>query len=84
VQRPYDVVFESLKSARAKTAGSGAVLRPWLQYYDDWDYARGVARVRYDAPQIEAQKQATADAGALGWLLWDATTEYRRGGLASR
>ncbi len=81
VREPYEVVYESLKRAREKLAGKRAVIRPWLQYFDDYPWATGV---RYDAPQIEAQKKAVADSGSFGWMLWDPANQYGRGGLAPK
>jgi hypothetical protein len=81
VSRPYDTVFQSLSHAQAKLAGHRAVLRPWLQYFDDYPWA---TKTRYDAPQIEAQKRAAADASAAGWMLWNAGSLFKRGGLAPK
>jgi hypothetical protein len=81
VSKPYDVVYQSLKHVQDKLAGKPVVLRPWLQYFDDYPWATSA---RYDAPQIEAQKQAAADAHSQGWMLWNAGSLFRRGGLAPR
>ena len=81
VSRPYDVVFQSLMHAETRLAGKRAVLRPWLQYFDDYPWA---TQTRYDGPQIEAQKNAVADANALGWMLWNAGSHFKRGGLAPK
>jgi len=81
VSRPYDVVFQSIKHAQQKLDGKRAVIRPWLQYFDDYPWA---TQMRYDAAQIEAQKKAAADAHAQGWLLWNAGSLFRRGGIAPR
>jgi hypothetical protein len=81
VSRPYDVVFQSLEHAQSKLAGKHVVMRPWLQYFDDYPWA---TQTRYDAPQIEAQKQAVADANAYGWMLWNAGSLFKRGGLAPK
>ncbi|MBV9327087.1 MAG: hypothetical protein JO352_25310 [Chloroflexi bacterium] len=78
VSRPYDVVFQSLMHAEPKLAGTRAVMRPWLQYFDDYPWA---TQTRYDAPQIEAEKQAVADAQAAGWMLWNAGSLFTRGGI---
>jgi hypothetical protein len=78
VSRPYDVVFQSLEHAQPKLAGKRALLRPWLQYFDDYPWA---TQTRYDAPQIEAQKQAVRDAEAQGWMLWNAGSLFDRGGI---
>jgi len=81
VSRPYDVVFRSLQNVRQKLAGKSVVVRPWLQYFDDYPWAQ---KVRYDAPQIEAQKKAVSDAQSLGWMLWNAGSLYTRGGLVPK
>lgn len=78
VRRPYEVVYESMRSAQQRIAGSGTLLRPWLQYFDDYPWATGFA---YDAPQIVAQQMASEEANALGWLFWDPTNLYERGGF---
>ncbi|MDQ3810712.1 MAG: hypothetical protein M3336_10520 [Chloroflexota bacterium] len=81
VRRPYDVIYHSLVNAQTKLAGKRVVVRPWLQYFDDYPWA---TRFRYDAPQIEAQKKAVADARSLGWMLWNAGSLFKRGGIATR
>jgi hypothetical protein len=81
VARPYDVVFESMEQARTRTAGHGAVLRPWLQYFDDYPWATGRP---YNAAEIQAQKKAAADAGSVGWMMWDPFNRYARGGFNPR
>jgi hypothetical protein len=81
VSRPYDVIFESMEQATARVAGKGAVLRPWLQYFDDYPWATGR---QYNAAEIQAQKKAAADAGSLGWMMWDPFNRYARGGLNPR
>src|SRR5439155_13558952 len=77
VARPYDVVLASLQQAQARVAGQGAMLRPWLQYFDDYASATGRA---YNGPDILAQKRGAAESGAVGWLLWEPTNRYNRGG----
>jgi hypothetical protein len=81
VSRPYDVVFQSLKHAQQKLAGKRLVIRPWLQYFDDYPWA---TRFRYDAAQIEAQKKAVVDSKSFGWMLWNAGSLFKRGGLAPK
>jgi hypothetical protein len=81
VSRPYDVIFRSLQNVHQKLAGKQVRIRPWLQYFDDYPWAQNI---RYDAPQIEAQKKAAADAHAAGWMLWNAGSLYTRGGLAPK
>jgi len=81
VQHPYEVVYQSLKKVQEKLVGKSVVVRPWLQYFDDYPWATGF---RYDAPQVEAQKKAVADAKAFGWMMWNAGSLYDRGGLAPK
>jgi hypothetical protein len=82
VSHPYDVIYQSLKHAQQKLAGKRVVIRPWLQYFDDYPWATSF---RYDAPQIEAQKQAVTDSSAAqGWMLWNAGSLFRRGGIAPK
>src|SRR5204862_7086176 len=81
VSRPYDTVYQSLKHVQEKLAGKRVVVRPWLQYFDDYPWA---TKIRYDAPQIEAQKKAVVDSNSFGWMLWNAGSLFRRGGLAPK
>jgi hypothetical protein len=81
VSRPYDVVYQSLKQVQQKLVGKRVLVRPWLQYFDDYPWA---TKFRYDAPQIEAQKRAVVDSKSLGWMLWNAGSLFTRGGIAPR
>lgn len=81
VSRPYDVIYRSLKQVQQKLAGKRVVVRPWLQYFDDYPWA---TKMRYDAPQIEAQKKAVVDAKSFGWMMWNAGSLFTRGGLAPK
>jgi hypothetical protein len=81
VSRPYDVVYTSLERAGRRVVGSGALIRPWLQYFDDYPWATGRP---YNASEVRDQKKAAVDAGTLGWMLWDPSNRYARGGLEPR
>ena len=37
-----------------------------------------------DKREIEAQKQAVTDSTSFGWMLWNAGSLFRRGGLAPK
>jgi hypothetical protein len=78
VTRPYDVVFQSLQHAEQKIDGKRVVLRPWLQYFDDYPWA---TQTTYDGPQVEDQKRAVTNANAVGWMLWNAGSQFDRGGF---
>ncbi|MBI2941215.1 MAG: carboxypeptidase regulatory-like domain-containing protein [Chloroflexi bacterium] len=75
---PYEIVYESLKRAseRLKAAGSAAQLRPWLQYYNDY-----TLDIPYGDREVRVQKQATSDNDITGWMLWDPSNTYRKGGF---
>jgi hypothetical protein len=81
IQQPYAVVFESVRRARARTADRPVVFRPWLQYFDDFSWQTG--RV-YRTAEIDAQRNGAVAAGAAGWMMWDPSNRYARGGLGSR
>ena len=81
VAYPYEIVFYSLEKAQKRLAGTGARLRAWLQYYDDYPWASGRP---YREREVNAQKKAAADAGTPGWLLWDPFVRYDKGGLAPK
>jgi hypothetical protein len=81
VMRPYDVVYLSLAHAEQKLQGKQALLRPWLQYFDDYPWA---TQTQYNAQEIVDQKIAVADAHAAGWMLWNAGSQFDRGGIDPR
>ncbi|MFH1129381.1 MAG: putative glycoside hydrolase [Patescibacteria group bacterium] len=78
---PYEVIFSELKRGNERIASLSVVfpetpmakLRPWLQ-----DFNMGAI---YDAGMIELQKQATDDAGGMGWLLWNPRNIYTEDAL---
>lgn len=75
-QSPYEIVKRSLDEGLRLTHGifAGgddelvARFRPWLQDFD-------IGAV-YTSTYIEAQIQAARDAGASGWMLWNARNVY--------
>jgi hypothetical protein len=71
---PYEIVYESMKVAVQRIGA--AKLRPWLEYYDDY-----ITGKQYTAADMEAQKLATYDNGITGWLFWDPTNQFNKGGF---
>jgi len=63
---PYEVVYRSLLLAAQRT---DTKIRPWLQHYSLYG-------VRYGLEEYRAQKRAANDAGADGWLFWNASGIY--------
>lgn len=70
--RPFGETSAPMVSAEMPK-GRGK-LRPWLQAFDlPFDRKRGIV---YDADKINLQIKAAQDAGAAGWLLWNAGNTY--------
>ena len=67
---PGPVVHNASLDALHRMADSAAILRPWLQ--DFW----------YTADQVETQI-VTVDALGLGWMLWNAASEFTVAGIPS-
>jgi hypothetical protein len=72
VAHPYEVVRESVRLTRQRTAEYRVRVRPWIQDFRDYAFDRrgfGVAEIR-------AQIRAAEDAGAAGWMLWNPSNRY--------
>jgi hypothetical protein len=73
----YEVLNQQNTAATAADPASPAVhlagIRPWLQ-----DFDMGAV---YDAARVRAQMRAVVDAGASGWLLWNAANVYTESAL---
>jgi hypothetical protein len=67
---PYRAVAESIKGG-AQIIGSGKQLRPWLQNYESRQL-----KMSFTERQVALQMQAAVDAGASGFLLWNAASKY--------
>jgi len=68
---PEHFISESMKRFEAVTAGSGVVLRPWLQAFA-W-------RTKTYSPQyIETQVLTARNNGGIGFLFWNARNDYGR------
>ena len=52
-------------------------LRPWLQYFKDYAFSRK----HYNDFEIKEQIRAADDTNCSGWLLWNPSSRYNRGGL---
>jgi hypothetical protein len=87
---PYEIIYRNLVKGRelydvldkknADAAAESTVpsvklakIRPWLQ-----DFDMGAV---YDAARVRAQMRAAVDAGASGWLLWNAANVYTESAL---
>ena len=72
VENPYKVVFESVKLIRKRSAHAAVKVRPWIQDFRDYAFDRRPFGVK----EVQAQAKAAADAGALGWMLWNPRNVY--------
>lgn len=63
---PYEVVYRSTVKAKER---SKALVRPWLQHYSLYG-------VTYGLEQFQAQRRAAEEAGAWGWVWWNAGGFY--------
>ena len=69
---PAYFVGEGVKRVAKKTAGSGVVIRPWIQAFP--------YRIRnYGPDYVMVQLKASNQNGGNGWLLWNAENDYRVG-----
>ena len=71
---PYELVTAALKDAKTRLAGTGAMVRPWLQ-----DYSWG--HVTYGVAEVKAQIRAAEEQGYTEWILWDSSLTYTVGAL---
>jgi hypothetical protein len=78
VAHPYEVVFETVRRVRERSAHARAQVRPWIQDFRDYAFDRrpfGVSAIR-------AEMKAALDAGATGWMLWNPQNHYTAEALA--
>ncbi|MBI4588233.1 MAG: GTP-binding protein [Candidatus Rokubacteria bacterium] len=72
VEHPYKVVFESVKLIRKRSAHLPVKVRPWIQDFRDYAFDRRPFGVK----EVQAQARGAADAGAVGWMLWNPRNHY--------
>jgi len=63
---PHEIVYRSVRAAIERTA---AKVRPWLQYYS-------IGRYDYGLIEFLEQRKGAEDAGACGWMFWNARGNY--------
>jgi hypothetical protein len=69
---PAYFVGEGVKRVAKKTAGTGCMVRPWLQAFP--------FRIHHYGPDyVAVQLRANEDAAGQGWLLWNAENTYKVG-----
>ena len=74
-KEPYRIIQESL--LRMEKEVDAVRLRPWLQYFKDYAFSRK----HYNAYEVKEQIRASDDTNCSGWLLWNPSSRYTRGGI---
>lgn len=70
---PYEVVYNAMKKGVDRTKSMRAKLRTWVQYFN--------LGAVYDGDKVRAQIKASDEAGADGWMLWNARNVYDGRGI---
>jgi hypothetical protein len=77
-EHPGPVVRINVEATVEKARPNGtALVRPWLQDFHDYQ-PRGLG---YYAEEVHAQIAATAEAGGIGFMLWDPSLRYEEQAL---
>ena len=79
VAHPYEVVFETVRRIRGRSAQAPVQIRPWIQDFRDYAFDRRP----FGVPEVRAQMKAALDAGATGWMLWNPGNRYTADALDS-
>lgn len=68
---PEHFISESMERFKKVTAGSGVVLRPWLQAF-------GWKTPSYSPQYVETQVKVAKQTGGIGFLFWNARNDYSK------
>ena len=74
-QEPYRIVKATLLKMQKQV--DPVRVRPWLQYFKDYAFSRK----HYNDFEVKEQIRASDDTNCSGWLLWNPSSRYNRGGL---
>jgi len=80
VENSYQVVHESVRLTRKRTAHTVVRVRPWLQDFKDYAFDRRIFGVN----EVKAQIKGADDAGGSGWMLWNPKNDYTGAALRSK
>jgi hypothetical protein len=80
VEHPYEVVRESVRLTRKRTAHAVVEVRPWIQDFRDYAFDRRIFGIR----EVRAQIRGADEAGAVGWMLWNPRNDYTADALRPR
>lgn len=79
VAHPYEVVLETVRRIRGRSAQASVQVRPWIQDFRDYAFDRR----SFGVPEIRAQMRGALDGGATGWMLWNPANRYTAEALES-
>ncbi|MBZ5511679.1 MAG: putative glycoside hydrolase [Acidobacteriia bacterium] len=68
---PEHFISESMERFKKVTAGSGVILRPWLQAF-------GWKTPSYSPQYVETQVKVAKQNGGIGFLFWNARNDYSK------
>jgi hypothetical protein len=68
-RRPYAIVYKTVAVGRNRVEPAGAFVQPFIQGF-------GAGAAYYDASYVFDQMVAAEDAGAAGWVVWNADNVY--------
>jgi hypothetical protein len=80
VKNPYNVVYESVRLIKKRSAGTQVRVRPWLQDFRDYAFDKRI----FGPDEVRAQIKATDDAGGAGWMLWNPRNDYTAAALRGK
>jgi hypothetical protein len=72
VTHPYEVVFETVRLVRERSAHAAVQVRPWIQDFRDYAFDRRP----FGASDVRAEIKGARDGGATGWMLWNPRNQY--------
>jgi hypothetical protein len=72
VVNSYEVVRESVRLTRKRSANTQVKVRPWLQDFKDYAFDRRIFGVN----EIRDQIRGSDDGGGTGWMLWNPRNDY--------
>jgi hypothetical protein len=80
VENSYQVVFESVRLTKKRSAHSVVRVRPWLQDFKDYAFDRRI----FGVTEVKAQIKGTDDGGGVGWMLWNPKNDYTGAALRGK
>lgn len=72
-KEPYEIIRRSMRDFKQAVTRTGRPLVPWLQHF--------TLNVTYEVDDIIAQREAAAEMGYEGWLMWDPAVTYNADAL---